>query len=227
MGNWHERLNIAFRRWGGTQTELETASGVSVASISKYLGGKVANPRGDIIDKLADALDVDRLWLKEGVVGDDDFDDERPVPALLRMARILEVDVRSTAGGGAINYDEEVAGEWGFPASFVASELRARPGEIRIHQVEGDSMVSDPPRHDDIYPGEKLVLRTTDNAPSPPGIFTLFDGLGLVTKRLEYIPGSEPPTIRIMSNNPRYETYERTAEEVQIVGRVIGKWMRY
>jgi phage repressor protein C with HTH and peptisase S24 domain len=45
--------------------------------------------------------------------------------------------------------------------------------------------------------------------------------MGLVAKRVEHIPNSEPPKIIIRSINPEYQTYERTADEVNIVGRVI------
>lgn len=36
-------------------------------SVYKYLAGKVKQPRGDVLDKLADALGIQRLWLKEGI----------------------------------------------------------------------------------------------------------------------------------------------------------------
>ena len=56
--------------------------------------------------------------------------------------------------------------------------------------------------------------------PVPPGIFVLNDGMGLVAKRLEHVPMSEPPRVRIISYNHQYAPYECTAEEVNIVGRV-------
>ena len=44
--------------------------------------------------------------------------------------------------------------------------------------------------------------------------------MGLVAKRLEHIPNSDPPVVRIISDNPRYGAYDRTAEEVSIIGRL-------
>lgn len=58
------------------------------------------------------------------------------------------------------------------------------------------------------------------SAPTLPGIFVLFDGLGLVAKRLEHVVNSDPPTVRIISDNPLYAPYERSAEEVNIIGRI-------
>ena len=43
----------------------------------------------------------------------------------------------------------------------------------------------------------------------------------IVAKRVEHVPHSDPTKIVIKSINPEYQTYEREAEEVNIVGRVI------
>jgi phage repressor protein C with HTH and peptisase S24 domain len=45
--------------------------------------------------------------------------------------------------------------------------------------------------------------------------------MGVVAKRVEHLPHSEPLKVIIRSLNPEYQTYERDAEEVNIVGRVI------
>lgn len=67
MSSWNERLNDAWKRTGWSKTELHRRSGVPYDNILKYLQGKVDQPRGDMLDKLADALEVDRLYLKEGI----------------------------------------------------------------------------------------------------------------------------------------------------------------
>ena len=56
---------------------------------------------------------------------------------------------------------------------------------------------------------------------SAAGPKTIWDGMGLVAKRVEHVPQSEPPKIVIKSVNPEYQTYERGADEVNIIGRVI------
>ena len=47
------------------------------------------------------------------------------------------------------------------------------------------------------------------------------DGMGIVAKRLEHVPHSNPTKVIIKSLNPEYQTYERNAEEVNIIGRVV------
>jgi phage repressor protein C with HTH and peptisase S24 domain len=65
------------------------------------------------------------------------------------------------------------------------------------------------------------VVDTSQRVPVPPGLFVIWDGMGLVFKRVEHIPDSDPPKIIIKSVNPEYQNYERLAEEVNVVGRVV------
>ena len=53
---------------------------------------------------------------------------------------------------------------------------------------------------------------------------TRASGLGLVVKRCQVVPHSAPPRVRITSDNPKYDGYERTLTEAYIQGRVIGQW---
>ena len=43
---------------------------------------------------------------------------------------------------------------------------------------------------------------------------------GLLAKRLEHIPNSDPPRVRIISDNRFYVPYECTSEEINIIGRI-------
>ena len=45
--------------------------------------------------------------------------------------------------------------------------------------------------------------------------------MGLVAKRIEHVPHSEPPKVVLKSLNPEYESYERSVEEIRIVGRAV------
>ena len=46
-------------------------------------------------------------------------------------------------------------------------------------------------------------------------------GFGLVAKRIEHEPNSDPAMVVIKSVNPEYQTYQRMAEQVHIIGRVV------
>jgi hypothetical protein len=46
------------------------------------------------------------------------------------------------------------------------------------------------------------------------------DGMGLVAKRVEIVPRSDPLRLRIVLDNERCATYDVTADEANIVGRI-------
>ena len=140
-------------------------------------------------------------------------------PAVLpgRMTQLIELDVRAGAGASLVEA-EHVASEWLVPRDLFAGHTTAPMGALRVISVQGDSM------EPELMPGTRVVVDTEDTRPSPPGLFVVWDGLATVIKRVMFVPNSDPPTVRIMSDNPKYPAYERTADEVHIRGRVIGHW---
>lgn len=153
--------------------------------------------------------------------------EEAEIPPLSQF--IKELDISAAAGGGALEERSETDGGplWHFPTGWMQSEFRAKAPDLRIITIDGDSMLSDPPSRRDLEPGDKVVVNLRDVRPTPPGIFIVWDGLGLIAKRIEFIAHSEPATVRIMSNNSEYSTYERTLDEAHIWGRVVGRWQRF
>lgn len=129
---------------------------------------------------------------------------------------VSEIDVRASAGPGAIHEGlEEVKQVWFFPENVIRHEFRARTSDLRMITIDGDSM------EPLLASGDRVMIDTSQRVPVPPGIFVIWDGMGLVAKRIEHAPNSDPPLVLIKSVNPEYQTYERSAEEVHVVGRVI------
>ena len=128
---------------------------------------------------------------------------------------IPEVRVAPLTSGLSMS-DYEPHGEpWYFSQDWVRHELRAKPSDLRIVTIDGDAM--DPM----LQSGDRVLIDLSRRAPSPPGVFAIHDGMGLVAKEIEFIPNTDPPRIAIRSSNPRYQSYERQLEEVNIVGRVV------
>ncbi|MCA3394546.1 MAG: helix-turn-helix transcriptional regulator [Roseomonas sp.] len=132
------------------------------------------------------------------------------------FSQVPELDVRASAGHGAFHEgDEEIKAVWMFPDAVIRHELRARSANLRIITIDGDSM------EPLLASGDRVLVDTAQRVPAPPGIFVIWDGLGIVAKRIEHIPTAEPSRIVIKSVNPIYGDYERPTEEVNIIGRVI------
>jgi transcriptional regulator with XRE-family HTH domain len=135
-----------------------------------------------------------------------------------RMLQIDELDVRAGAGSGLMAEREKIVAHWQVPSGVVRGYSTAPAEELRIITVMGDSM------EPTLQPGQRVLVDTGDRMPSPPGVFVVWDGLGLVVKRLQVLPHSDPPRVKITSDNTKYDSYERTIEEAYIQGRVIGQW---
>ena len=135
--------------------------------------------------------------------------------------KVPEIDVSPQAGMGAVVSDivehQQPIDHWSFPRALVSAFI-SDPSKLTIIRVAGDSM------EPDYCAGDRILVDTGHTTPSPAGVYVLWDGLGVVLKRVEVVMGSEPKRIRIMSINPAYPANELALEDVRINGRVVGKW---
>lgn len=213
MTTINKRIAEARQKMGWSQHELAEHISSSQSTVATWERGK-NEPDLKTIKRLAKALDSRPEYLAFGVN-----------EASLSLMLVPELDVRATSGPGGLvevaeNSPEAVVLNYGFPKEEFRSLFGATPNGIVILEVVGDSMTPT------LVPGERVIVNTKDRSASPPGIFVVWDGLGLVLKRVEYVAHSEPPRVRIVSDNNRYEPYERDLGEAAIQGRVIGSLQR-
>ena len=134
-------------------------------------------------------------------------------------ASVAEVEVEAAAGAGAWNEDfiQEKA-RWRLPEAMVRHEVAADPEALRILKVRGNSM------EPELREGDRIVVDTARPVPAPGELFVLWDGAGLVVKRVEALTAEG--TLRLASAHPDYPPYERPADEVHVVGKVLWKVTR-
>ena len=103
---------------------------------------------------------------------------------------------------------------------MIRHEGDAEPHALRILRVRGSSM------EPELREGDRLVIDTARRVPAPGELFVLWDGDGLVVKRVE--PAHEPhaPKLRILSANPDYPSYTRHLDDIHVVGKVLWKVTR-
>jgi phage repressor protein C with HTH and peptisase S24 domain len=126
-------------------------------------------------------------------------------------------------GDGQRMSKDLVKATWELPTYYL-NELGLSSKGLRLFRAIGDSMTR--PDCGGIHSGDVLMANTRDLNPSPPGIFALDDGFGLIVKRLEFIAYSDPPRISIRSDNTPHSSYDLPAEQVRIVGRCVWVWSR-
>jgi phage repressor protein C with HTH and peptisase S24 domain len=219
-------IDRRMRAAGMNPKSLSRAAGVGETYISDILKGRSKNPKFEHVMKVAEALDctLDDLGYQpmpqiEGIAR---FNVEQVADDGLRWAApIREVDTYVGMGSGGLMDEERTVGVWQLPAEWLRAELRSSDfTRVCVVTLEGDSMGGT------LSPGDKVIIDLNRRTPSPPGLFVVWDGLAQVAKRLEYVEGSDPPSVRVISDNPHYRAYERTLDEVHIVGRIMGRWQR-
>lgn len=211
-------------RKGISQENLADMMGITRAAVSQWENGETLPDRGNA--QLLSRLLHISLELLVGVEGQMSL----PVRTFREyndVAFVPEFDLRQVSGRGGSDIevlesaaDEARIGTFGFPKPGFRHVYGATPDNVVILEVVGDSMAPT------LIPGQKVMVDIRDRSPTPPGIFVVWDGAGMVLKRVQYLAHSDPPRVRITSDNPHYEPYERLADEAYIQGRVIGAWGR-
>ncbi len=217
MDGFAVRLKEAREAVHLTQEGLADALNAVQTTVASWERGK-NEPALATIAKIAKRVKRSPQWLAFGT-GDD------PSPDAIRVD---ELDVRAMAGAGGLDVEvwsgareaESRVASYYFPASDFRGLYGAAADRVRIIEVLGDSM------EPTLRPGQRVMIDVQDRSPSPPGLFVLWDGLGMIIKRVEFVAHSDPAAVRIASDNPRYPEKERLLGEAYIQGRVIGSWER-
>ena len=139
-----------------------------------------------------------------------------PPPAVRRgLVEVPVLDVRASAGYGAIAESENRQTCFGFDERWLKKLTPSRSSSLSIVTVRGDSM--EPTLSD----GDEVLVDASDHASRlRDGIYALRSEDILVVKRVALKPGGKQITIG--SDNPAYPTWSDVDRgSVHFVGRVI------
>jgi phage repressor protein C with HTH and peptisase S24 domain len=130
---------------------------------------------------------------------------------------VIEVPVqgfRGGMGGGGVVLDEAPAYYFPIRREYIR-QLRLSAADLIMIEVEGDSMSPT------LESGDLILINQADKNPARGGVFTIFDSDTVVVKRIEKIPATDPPMIRLISDNRNHSSYDVLADDTFIVGRVV------
>ena len=214
-----ENLNRAMREHGFNQASLAEKSKVPQGTISRIITGKSRDPKNDILDKLANALDTNTAQLRNdrsnGTLTSRASSSRRNNYASSDFTLVPNYVVEAAAGHGSEVIDEEQDGLLAFRRDWIEDRMGLDPDQLKAIQASGDSMV--PTIHD----GDVLLLNMEYDRVSGDGIYVIRQDNQLIVKRLSVQVGG---TIRVQSDNAAYETQEISMEvsaNLAIIGRVV------
>ncbi len=177
MDHWSKRLLRALSWKGWSQRELARRAGLNEQKVYKYLQGKVDQPRGDTLLRLADTLGVTESWLRYEVG-----------PAVVN----IPVVGRVAAGESFVPFDDAPMG-----GGYEEIEFTLEDADPIAIEVRGDSMLP-------VYrPGDYLLCsrrRGTDiqNAINKDCVVKTTENEGYVKK---LVGGSRANTYTLVSYN--------------------------
>lgn len=131
-------------------------------------------------------------------------------------------EVSAAAGAGSEVGEEQIVDFLAFRTTWIRRDLRAKPEDLAVIWVFGDSM--EPTLSD----GDVVMVDRSRNRPDAEGVYVLRTDNMLLVKRLQYAGG------RMMiarSDNPSYPPMELRltdiGRDIHIVGRVVWAGKRF
>ena len=181
--HWWERLKRRMQDRGLKPADLATRAGVNVKSVYAYLDGRVPQPRGDTLKRLATALDLSEMELRFGA--------DAP-PNIVPLKKVPLLDMRKLA---KLKPSQDPMSTWdGTSVVSVPMDVPDRAYGITLIDdanapefTTGDVVICDP--GEDIIPGRFVVAVLTEEQQAH---FARFRPLSYGdTKRFKLVRSSE------------------------------------
>lgn len=200
------RLRAERLRLGYVQADFGAAVGVSKTTQFNYEAGD-RMPDARYLSNAA-ALGLDVMLVVTGQKSERDED---------RHVRIPVLQVRASAGNGALNEDAAAyeAGGLCFSKDWLAAR-NLSPARLTVITVRGSSMegvLSD---------GDQVLIDQQDLKPRSGFIYVLRQGEELLVKYCQMLPGG---VLRVTSANRSFASYDvnlASTPDVEIIGRVVA-----
>jgi len=233
-----ERLKRVRDEEGKTQPEMADIVGVHFNTLKNYEAGSRL-PDIDFLVSFAHKTGEDFLTLLELRLEDSNAEgaseaiaifnaiadslEDKPVALRIEEARAgyvavpLYNDVRAAAGAGAVVTHERSDDALIFQEEWIRFELGARPQDLYLIRVGGDSM------EPTLRSGDAILVDRRATRPDREGVYIMRMNDMLLVKRLQALPGGR---IRVTSDNPAFAPYEVAVPDLQgddiaIIGRVV------
>jgi phage repressor protein C with HTH and peptisase S24 domain len=204
-----ERLNFLINSLKINIKEFSQRVGIPYTTMLDYCKGK-SLPGAESLEKIATVFHVSLNWL---LTGEGEPFVKKPVEKadVEDFVYVPVVSGRISAGGGLIP-DTSIELRLAFRRDWI--QRHGDPRNMSLIRVSGDSM------EPTLYSGDIVLVDHNRNYIDPQGgIYAIAIDDIIMIKRLQMIyPAMK---IRIISDNPRYETFELEPDRVVINGKVI------
>lgn len=203
------RLKEALRKRDMTQSELSVKTGISDSKISSYISGRY-EPRPDGIEILSKALNVNPAWLAGFDVP---MTDE--LPSYNNKSGILTIPFISQKLSAGVGIEHLSDADMDIKQIDILAEMArgVDKNSLVAARVKGDSMIDEHINSGDIAVFSRGLV-------NGEGIYVINYFGDVLIKRISYDPKTN--TVSIISANRNYPTKTADAEDVLVLGKVVG-----
>lgn len=205
-----ERLKKRMDEVGMSAREIAERAEVGRSFIYDILSGKSANPTTIKLTAVAETLGVTVPFLITG-----EEEEEESGCGIQHFTPIPFIAARIGQQGELVVGEDSKEGIHYFRNSWLKKRFSTKASGLGMLYVKGDSM------EPSLCHGDMVLVDLTERSPSPPGVFALFDGIGIVIKRIALIAGSQPALVTVKPDNCHYSAYEQQVDDMRIIGRVL------
>ena len=198
-----------------TLERLKQQNGASYAALSRMLGRNAAYLQQFVKRGTPARLDERDRALLASFFGVDEALLGGPLSSNSSMVQVKRLDVAASAGPGSVIEREVQLGAYSFDSAWLRGVSRARPEDLSIIRVAGDSMAPTLIEGDDVLVDQSIGGRAIRD-----GVYVLRRDETLMVKRLAVAPNAA--TLTISSDNAAYPTWSDCPfDSIAVVGRVV------
>lgn len=215
-----ERLKTQMATMGISASQLARRANLRPSFLYDIISGKSTNPSIIKLDRIASQLGVSLAYLisreagsRPTIHGGTDISNGQHEAQYVNLHSLSTPHERYADKTSVKQID--TASALFFSRQWLEDTFDCTADLLRLFTVTSECM------YPSLKPGNCVIVNITSRHPSPAGLFVLFDGLGLVTKRLQIIPQRKEPSVHILSDNAQFPSVEQPLQDIEIMGRVV------
>lgn len=202
---WWERLKKAMEARGITPDELATAVNVDRGRIYDYLRGRTKNPRGDVLEQIARAVEVDALYLRHGISSEQTVTLRniplltlRDIASINPVMSLLDIDDKGLKIALPVENPERCVAVQNDNAANIPD---LQPNDILVFDIDAE-----------LEPGRYVIAVTPDDGSAHIGVYRPLVHNSTTTFELRFA-NPDFPSITVDNNRPG-----------RILARAVGKY---
>jgi transcriptional regulator with XRE-family HTH domain len=164
------------------------------------------HPHYDMIETIAEVLDVSPAYLAFGINGPED--------QARHDARYSDLSFLGEMRFGDSPDKMEQVRQWGIPTDLIATSAEGEPEDLIVLEVKSSTL------RPEYMPGDRVYVDTSDKKPTG-GAFVFWDGIGPAFGHMNVIPSKSGPMVKVTGEGVDLDPIP--LDDLEIIGKIKGR----